>query len=463
MLPGGPYSEDRLVNGLAATQRFSTLLVWCCFGFAAAALLGVALAGRAEAQGRRPMPGGGGTVGAACQEIGTPRGLANCLLEAHRAFVTERAGVAPVFLGSVYNDLTTPSPISCSSAGRQLKTDLMILANRFGARSSFNPDDCGSLAELYKEITGIPVKWCPPADYSYEHFSRCIGAAMERQGEREAFSRLITRVTRDPNVDTPFFPLAAALPRPLPAALEQQAAIRKNFVEGLRHDANACATSGVGKWGDMYANLVRAGLPRSAPGSSTEAFFARRKSVPCQDVVRLAIQLKLLGSDKLEAYARAQEEVDRARKAAQAAKCSPERAKAQPTADDLAAGLNAYVLASCDRLFVALRLVSTEQEQALPMLPLVKFKQEGRTCAVTSLSVKWNLSWKEVSQRQCTEVPGVGYSCRITGRLACESNARDAMREKFNCALYTLPQQGLVLATFDRAACDWRVAPVRRN
>lgn len=191
--------------------------------------------------------------------------------------------------------------------------------------------------------------------------------------------------------------------------------------------------------------------------------YTRLQNSPsCRDVVRLAVKLKLLSQDQIAANELTQVRRDKERAQARAAKCDVARAEKAPSRNDLVQAINGFLLANCNNLAAMMRMFSRGQTQNPLSLALAKLQREGSWCVMKALTVKLSLKWNNVTQHRCARLGSGGYACHITGFLDCRSNARDRLRRQLECALYTLPQRGVVLATYDAPACAWRAIPVEK-
>jgi len=446
-----------LVNGLTA---FAFLLLLLAATAPAEA--------RKRVRGVRPIP----AVQEACKAANDNRGLARCLWAAARAHSERRRIYYNVqrFMAGIYKDAASPILLPCKyqirksvGGGPNLQAALDQISRFEGVRFTHIPNDCASLADLIEEIRGMPVHWkkCQPAPYSYQHLEQCLRAVLERTGGAQVVRRYFERTT--PNPDSAKRLPIVTFSRTLTDELKQMQFAHRNRLRWIENDAKACVSADVAPFhvGDLYAKTVTAGMADVSmkPGSK---YFELQKSPTCRDVVRLATNLNLL-PDQSAAYEATRVRREKERAAARAARCDVARGEKAPTAKELAHGLNDFVLNNCNKLFAVMRMLSRKQTPNPIGVAFTKVKREGTWCTVQALTVKLSLKWDNITQRRCVKLGSGRFSCHIGGFFDCRSNARNPQRGKLECALFTLPQWGLVMATYDAPACTWRAVPMEKK
>lgn len=444
-----------------------------CLAYAGGALacltLISALSDLAMARQVKPIP----EVQNACKGARDNQALAECLWAATRVQAQRKrtyAGVRRLMEG-IYKDIASPVLLPCKyqirksrAGGAHLHTALDQIAKREGVTFSYVPDTCADLAGLIAEIRGMPTHWqaCPPAPYSYEHLEICMRSVLDREGGDQVIKRYFERLTPEPKSAKrlPLVGFASTLEN----ELKKVESAHKSRLRKIEVDAKRCVSADVVPFGvgDLYAKAVTAGM-RDYDMKPDGPYFKLQKAPTCQDVVLLAVSLKILSSDQTAAYEATRARRNKERAAAEKARCDVARANKAPTIKELTRALNGFVLDNCNKLFAVLRMLSRKQAPDPIGLGLTELKREGSWCTVKALTVKLSLKWGNITKQSCIKTGPGRYACNISGHMDCRSNARERMRRDFECALWTLPQSGIVMATYDAPACTWRAVPVENK
>jgi hypothetical protein len=401
---------------------------------------------------------------ASCRNVTGAPSFAECLTTVQRVIVENRWLDRMRFLENIYDDLvSTGFTFSCESALKNVEGDSQKIANTVKSPLGWQPRNCEDLAEVYQAVTGIPVRWttCPVAPYSYEHFEACLVGALERKHEAEALARLYKGVTRNIEVDRPGFGFGAG---PFPQASQQAAAGRQLRVQDVRREAQQCVAEGgdgftIGLAG-RYQNLAAARLPPGTRDRKREV-DERFSKIKCPEAIRLAVRLNLLDAGALDAYAKARAAREQTVAAEAARKCSPQRAEMPPSQEDLTDALQAFVLENCATLPTALQaLLGGAGPAAVGVgTATTSFKRGSHACTMTNFALKVEMAWQEVSRHSCARTVDGTYTCNVTGRMSCNSDDTNRLRNDVFCSIYAREQQGSVRAVFDRQACTWKVTP----
>jgi len=337
----------------------------------------------------------------ACARVVSEKDLATCVWRVVR-FDKTPAAYTSQLLTLMLGDLVSYGSTGCRQYLSATERTLQAISKRFKITIEGVPTDCAAVERLYEAFTGVPAVWleCPPAEYSYEHLRACLRGAYLRQGLEKAVRRFFENALEDSKQHMP-------LPVPNARTLDEALArVRANpHLNNLKAEVEtSCVNADISpqSTSQLYARLVQA---RSAsPDPQMTEFFKIAKAVTCRDVVRLAIELGVIGADQLARYENTASRRDKERAEARAARCNPQRANAEPNPADIKAALNTFLLDHCDK--PTAWLMQAGKPEFDPILHAAStIKREGPWCTISILTVTYRLNWSDASARLHSNSP----------------------------------------------------------